>query len=426
MHLIIGMKILKRIERSYEGKNIKVRIMFNMNFEYLKQELNKLLKDRATPGVDCRVYKDHTEIFRYYAGFNDVDNSVKLNGDELYLIFSLTKLLTCVSALQLFEKGAFKMDDQLSKYIEDFSNMYIETDIIAPDDSTKVETTGDISVLNKKNKKLVKAKTPITIKHLFTMTAGFGYNMKDEPVMEAIAKGNTTTGDLVKAFSKLSLCFEPGTRFKYSLCHDIIGSLVEIWSGMTLGEYMKKNIFEPLGMKDTFFGVPKDSKRLSRLSCLYRSNEVSDYVKIPQECIFNLTDEFESGGAGIVSTTNDYALFLDALACGGVGKSGKRILSEATVELMKTNQLNGKALEDFELIKKGYGYGFGVRTHIAPNRSGSFSPVGEFGWDGAAGSYALVDTESHISLTYFQHMLGWNPSLEKYLRNTLYKCIKDV
>lgn len=394
-----------------------------MNFDCLKQELNKLLEDRATPGVDCRVYKDHTEIFRYYAGFNDVDCSAPLEGNELYLIFSLTKLLTCVSALQLFEKGAFDMDDNLSKYIKDFSEMYIETDVISPDDSTKVETTGEISVSQMTQKKLVKAKTPITIKHLFTMTAGFGYNMKDEPVMQAIAQGKTTTGELAKEFSRLALYFEPGTRFKYSLCHDILGALVEIWSGMRLGDYMKKNIFEPLGMKDIFFGVPNDSERLSRLSCLYRNSEISDFVKIPQECIFNLTDDFESGGAGIVSSTADYALFLDALACGGVGKTGARILSESTIEMMKTNQLDKKALEDFELIKKGYGYGFGVRTHIAPERSASPSPVGEFGWDGAAGSYALVDTENHISLTYFQHMLGWDLSLEKKLRDAFYKCL---
>lgn len=392
-----------------------------MNFDCLKQQLNKLLEDRATPGVDCRVYKDHTEIFRYYAGFNDVDCSAPLEGNELYLIFSLTKLLTSVSALQLYEKGAFDMDDNLSKYIKDFSEMYIETDVISPDDSTKVETTGQISVSQMTQKKLVKAKTPITIKNLFTMTAGFGYNMKDETVMKAIAKGKTTTGELAKEFSRLALYFEPGTRFKYSLCYDILGALVEIWSGLRLGEYMKKYIFEPLGMKETFFGVPKDSKTLSRLSCLYRSNDVSGFVKIPQECIFNLTEDFESGGAGLVSSTDDFALFLDALACGGVGKIGARILSESTLEMMKTNQLDGKALEDFELIKKGYGYGFGVRTHIAPQRSSSSSPIGEFGWDGAAGSYALVDTENHISLTYFQHMFGWDLSLEKKLRDAFYK-----
>ena len=392
-----------------------------MNFDCLKQQLNKLLEDRATPGVDCRVYKDHTEIFRYYSGLNDVENSAPLKGNELYLIFSLTKLLTSVSALQLYEKGAFDMEDNLSKYIEEFSEMYIETDVVSPDDSTKVETTGEISVSEKQKKELVKAKTPITIKHILTMTAGFGYNMKDEPVMKAIAKGKTTTGELAKEFSRLALYFEPGTRFKYSLCYDILGALVEIWSGLRLGEYMKKYIFEPLGMKETFFGVPKDSKTLSRLSCLYRSNDVSGFVKIPQECIFNLTEDFESGGAGLVSSTDDYALFLDALACGGVGKIGARILSESTLEMMKTNQLDGKALEDFELIKKGYGYGFGVRTHIAPQRSSSSSPIGEFGWDGAAGSYALVDTENHISLTYFQHLLGWDLSLEKKLRDAFYK-----
>ena len=109
--------------------------------------------------------------------------------------------------------------------------------------------------------------------------------------------------------------------------------------------------------------------------------------------------------------------------CGGVGKSGKRILSAASVEQMRCNQLKGKQLEEFEKTRKGYGYGLGVRTHLDPERSGSPSPVGEFGWGGAAGAFSLVDPQSRISLTYFQHMRKWDLNLEEILRNALYQSI---
>ena len=127
----------------------------------------------------------------------------------------------------------------------------------------------------------------------------------------------------------------------------------------------------------------------------------------------------------MISSTADYALFLDALASGGVGKSGQRILTPSSIELMRCNQLNERALADFEATRKGYGYGLGVRTHISPERSGSLSPVGEFGWGGAAGAFSLVDPSIKLSLTYFQHMHNWDLSLESILRNALYKSIQS-
>ena len=116
-------------------------------------------------------------------------------------------------------------------------------------------------------------------------------------------------------------------------------------------------------------------------------------------------------------------MFLDALSCGGVGKSGARILRESTVALMGTNHLSGKPLEEFESTKSGYGYGLGVRVHIDKTRSSSLSPEGEFGWDGAAGAYSMVDTKNRLSLAYFQQIHGWDGRMHKMLMNILYGCI---
>jgi CubicO group peptidase (beta-lactamase class C family) len=197
-----------------------------------------------------------------------------------------------------------------------------------------------------------------------------------------------------------------------------------VWSGQKFGEYLKENIFIPLNMTNTFFGLPKDEERLSRFAALYSYDKEGKVERSNLRCGYNLSEEYESGGAGLSSCPEDYATFLDALACGGVGKNGQRILSSDTVKLMSTNHLNKQQLEDFSKLRIGYGYGLGVRTHMDPSISGSLSPVGEFGWDGAAGAFAMVDTENKISLTYFQHVHGWNVKIQNEMRNALYSCIK--
>lgn len=391
-----------------------------MDFTYLQKELDLIVAEGSAPGVDCSVYKEHEEVFRYSTGFNDIENKVEITRDELYIIFSMTKMLTCTCALQLFEKGAFNMDDLLANYMPEFSKMSISAedfDVLSGSAVATGKTIGETVG----SRSYGYAENPITIRHLFTMSAGFDYDLKSEGILNAVKEGKTSTRDIVGALSKTVLGFEPGTRYRYSLCHDIIGALIEIWSGMSFGEYMRENLLKPLGMNDTFFGVPKDEKRLSRLAPLYVKNGPGVYQKIQQKCSFNFTDDYESGGAGLISSTNDYALFLDALANDGVGKSGNKILSKTSIELMRSNQLNYEALEDFEKSRKGYGYGFGVRTHLDPKRSRGLSPRGEMGWGGAAGAYSLVDSQNKLSLTYFQHMHGWELSLETRLRDALYK-----
>lgn len=394
-----------------------------MNFVYLKEALDKLVTDGEAPGVDCSVYIEHKEVFRYFTGMNDVEENIKIAGNELYIIYSMTKMLTCVSALQLFEKGTYHMDDPLAKYISEFSDMLVTSEPYMGDDTAT--QTGQIVTKTLNSGSVYTARNPITIRHLFSMSAGFDYRLDEPAITEAIATGKTTTFDIAKSLAKTVLGFEPGTRYRYSLCHDVLGALVEIWSGMKLGDYMRANIFEPLDMQDTFFGVPEDKERRLRLAALYVRKNAGLYEKIPPICEFNLTKDYQSGGAGLISSTKDYALFLDALACQGLGKTGKRILSPSSIELMRCNQLKDKQLEDFELSRKGYGYGFGVRTHISPERSASKSPVGEFGWGGAAGAFSLVDPANKLSLTYFQHMRKWSLNLEKILRDALYKSIEE-
>ena len=361
-------------------------------FNELKKVLDEIVTEYNTPGVDCIVYREHEQIFRYYTGMSDLENAVEVNGNELYLIFSMTKMLTCTCALQLFEEGKFRMDDPLSQYMNEFQNM-------------KIAGGGY-------------ATKPITIKDLFTMSGGFDYTLEAKGIQEAIAEGKTSTREIVSAMSDTVLGFEPGTGYRYSFCHDILGALIEIWSGMKLGDYMEEYLFKPLGMKDTFLGIPKDEQKLAKMSKRYDFDENRRPMLLKLTCPYILSDEYESGGAGAVSCTADYALFLDALANYGMAKNGQRILEPSSVELMRMNHLRAKQLEDFG--KAGYGYGLGVRTHMDPGRSGSLSPIGEFGWDGAAGGFSMVDVKNKLSLTYFQQIHGWAPEIHQKLRNALY------
>ncbi len=393
-----------------------------MNFTNLKAYLHQLVENGSTPSVDCMVYQNHEPCFRYFEG--STESMQPMEGNELYIIYSMTKMLTCTAALQLTEQGKFSLDDPISLYLPEFAEMQVSREDFDVEAAAKI-TTGQAAGETGTAVSTGAAKTPITVRHLFSMAAGLDYDLQAPAVKQTIAKGKGTTREVVRALSETVLGFEPGTRFRYSLCHDVLGALIEIWSGQSLGAYMEQHLFTPLGMRDTFFDVPRDTQRLSRMMPLYWGYDRQNPKKEPLQNGFNITPQYESGGAGLTSCTADYALFLDALACGGVGKTGARILTEASVQLMATNQMRGRQIQDFHKLRMGYGYGLGVRIHEDPETSGSLSPVGEFGWDGAAGGFSMVDPIDHISLTYFQHVFGWDLKIHMGMRNALYQDLHE-
>lgn len=392
-----------------------------MNFINLKNVLHKIVQEYNTPGVDCLVYHNHKPIFRYYTGMSDIENHKPVQGDELYTAYSLTKLTTCTAALQLLEQGKYQLDDPVYLYLPEFEKMKLEQKD-SQKEGVSVSTTGIAEAGTSAEAVHTYAKNHITVKHLFTMSAGLDYAIGDEAITKAVAEGKKTTRELVGAIANKVLHFEPGTDFDYSLCHDVLGALIEVWSGQRFGEYVKEHIFLPLGMKNTFFGLPKDEQRISKMTVQYCYGADAKPIRLPMENKFSFTEEYESGGAGLTTTVEDYALLLDALACMGIGKTGAQILSPETIRLMRTNQMNEKQLQniEFQKIRPGYGYGLGVRTHIDKEKSGNLSPLGEFGWDGAAGAFAMVDADNQLSLTYFQQIFGWNSKIQTELRNALY------
>ncbi len=391
-----------------------------MDFSNLKNCMDMFLERDHVPGLHCKVYKGHKEIFDYRAGMSDLEAQKPMQGNEIYKCYSMTKMITCISALQLMEKNKFLLNDQVSMYMPEF-----ETLMVAETESggNELETvaTGKSGATFTETENVRPAKTPLTVRHLFTMSSGLDYNRRTPAIVAAINEGRTSTRELAGELSKTVLGFEPGTRYRYSLSHDVLGALIEIWSGMKLGEYMEKNIFKPLGMKDTFFGVPKSGERKERLAALYRKS--ADGLPERTEAGNCLIDSYQSGGSDLCSCAEDYVTFLDALACGGVGKTGERIISPASIKLMKTDHSANMDRSALQKSMPGYGFGLGVRTHIDKTQSGALSPLGEFGWDGSGGGFSLVDTENELSMVYFQHYSGWQRRTRYEMTNALYSCL---
>ena len=220
--------------------------------------------------------------------------------------------------------------------------------------------------------------------------------------------------------------YQHDEHWNYSLCHDVLGALVEVIADMPLADYVKKTILDPLGMKETEFGM--SDERRKRMATLYCFND--DTLSIEREpsqsnwSIFGT--KYHSGGAGITSTVDDMALFTEMMAAGGVAQSGERIISSRTLDLLRSNQLSEQALKDVNWSHlNGYGYGLGVRTMMDPAKGGSTSPVGEYGWTGAAGAYMMIDPENRLAVFYAHHMLN---NQEYYtaprIRNIVYSCLE--
>lgn len=381
-----------------------------MNFQPLKDFMDSYIPMLGVPGTDIIIYKNHEEIFRYQSGFENKEKRTPVRPDALYHMYSCTKVATCVAATQLIERGEILATDPVYAYFPEYRNIKVRS---------KDKYGREV---------LTPAKNVLTVEHLLTMTGGLDYNCQRPGILRVIKEtgGRAPTLDIVRALAEDPFDFEPGTRYQYSLCLDVVGGLIELVSGMSLGDYMKENIFDPLGMKDTSFGMTAEKK--ARLATQYTFDSATGSAReLPiDDNSFVFGSEYQSGGAGLISSVNDQILLADALTNYGVGKNGNRILSRFGVELMSANHLSPDVLKTLDMAQaRGYGYGYGVRTNIDPASGGNLSPIGEFGWDGARGSYFSCDPKNRIAFFYAEHMGGLHPVILPRLRNLVYSCIGE-
>lgn len=339
-------------------------------FEKTKAFCDSFL-EMGVPGFDFAVYKDGDCVLRHMGGCSDREARLPINGTELYYLYSCSKPITCAASLQLWEKGLFSLEDRLADYMPEFGQMYVKTEA-----------------------GIKAAARPILIRHLFEMTAGFSYEL-DSPSLRLAKEqtgGRCPTRETMKYLAREPLLFEPGERWEYSLCHDVLAALVEIISGQSFDSYVKENIFNPLGMDSATF-LP-DEAAVEKLACLYQRNiETGRIYNCGKANKYRLGSEYASGGAGCVSTVDDYMKFVEAL------RHGEKILKRSTIELMCTSRLSPHQERSF-WMNVYHGYGLGVRT---PREGSIFT---DFGWGGAAGAFLAVDIENGLSLFYCQHLLS--------------------
>lgn len=359
-----------------------------MAFKQLKGYLDSLQDTMKVPAYELIITKDHERVFQYRRGS-------KPGG--IYWFYSSTKLFTVTAALRLVERGVISLDDPVSMYIPAFAEL----------------TVNDGGQLRP-------ARTQMKIRHLFTMSGGMNYDTGSREITSA---ADRSTVGIVSAMAKTPLLYDPGEGFEYSLCHDVLAAVVETAAAMPYGKYIEENIAGPLGMKDVTFHP--DAKAMERMvpQCVIADGKA---VNVPDDNIFRLSPEYESGGAGLCGTAEDYIRLPDALANRGRGADGYVLLRPETVELMAANQLNDVQLGIMHRNwhrNRSYGYAMGVRTRM-DHSDGGKSPVGEFGWDGAAGCYSVIDPKNRLAMFYVQHVLGHGEAFEiihPHLRDLMYE-----
>lgn len=375
-----------------------------MNFSKLQAYLDRFYVEKNIPGVGLAMYYKHEPVFEHYTGFSDVENQIKFGPDTIFRLYSATKVITCTALLQLFDAGKFKLSDPLYAYIHEYEHMNVR------------------HILKDGTEEVRPAQNKITIEHLFSMSAGLDKRDTEETrkVIEA-SNGEGKTLDVIKALAKEPLIFEPGTHFKYGACHDVLGALIEVLSGKTFGTYLKENIFDRIGMRDTSF-VLKDEKRFCKLYNHF-NGKTHTAESIGETFVLQPGSAYESGGGGLFSTVADYILFAEALCNYGLASNGERILKKETVNEMRTKRLCPEAQQDFAkfggVSKSGYSYGLGVRTLVEREENNALSENGEFGWDGARGCYVVIDPKAEVALFYAQQEGGspwyrWHGTVRNY------------
>lgn len=365
-------------------------------FSDLEKYLDTIPVKEKTPGGSMRVYHHGKEVFAHSFGYADREEGIKMTGDEYYFMYSATKPLTCATALAAYEEGAFLLAEPVWWYLPEFKDTQVK--VYNPDCSYN----------------LVPQKREMVIQDLFTMSAGLNYDTENAEIRKVAEQtnGKAPTREVMKAIAKMPLEYQPRDRWAYSFGHDVLAGLVEVATGVRFSEYMKKKIFEPLGMTKSTFRVTDEIKEKMAQQYIFSYEKGESLVKGKHNA-YVFGSEYDSGGAGLITTIDDYGKFVNAMSCGGKAPNGNRILSDLTVKLMGTNMLDEKRMQQFSTWRNNaeYGYGLGVRTKIYEGWGGNLCALGEFGWDGAAGSLCSIDPTNEIGIVYTQHML--NPHHEQ-------------
>ena len=382
--------------------------------------LKRYVDEKKLPFAHVAVLRKGQLAYTNFYGARDIEAGSPVVEDGIYRIYSMTKLVTTVAALALYEKGAFQLDDPVDKFVDEFKD-------------ARVFVSGRKDSINS-----VEAVTPMTIRQLMNHTSGLTYGAFDPgPVGQLMRSGKIdfgnlqgNLGDTVRRLASIPLCFQPGSQWRYGVSTDVLGYVIEVVTGKTLLQVFDELIFKPLNMNDTFFQVPLN--KVKKFCSLYTrtKRESLKLLECAESSGFCKTVNMYSGGGGLISSMRDYLVFLEMIRCGG-RYDDAQILGRKTVELMLRNHLSGDMASMgqptfSEMPMEGIGFGLGGAILLDPAKAQILGSEGEFTWGGMASTAFWIDPKEELSVVFMTQLI---PSscypIRRELRVLVYQALVD-
>ena len=373
---------------------------------YIKNEIagNKI------PGAVMMIQRNGKTAYFESFGVRDPGTKEPMTQDTIFRIYSMSKPITTVAAMMLVEEGRLQLDDPLSKYIPAFTNVKVGIEK-AEEGALTLDT--------------VPAKRPITIQDLMRHTSGitygfFGEGMVKKAYVDAhLFAADVDNAEFAERIAKLPLAYQPGTTWDYSHSTDILGRVIEVISGKSLYQFEKERLLDPLGMKDTGFYVTDATKKALVAEPFPDDRKIGNDVDMNDP---RLSQKWESGGGGMVSTISDYARFAQMVLNGGA-LDGKRYLSPKTIAYMGSNHIgpgSGVVPGPYYLPGPGFGFGLGFAVRTEAGVSPAEGSVGEMNWSGAGGTTFWIDPKENMFVVFMAQTVSQRTRIRVALKNIVY------
>jgi len=377
--------------------------------ERLSENLERELKIRQTPGAAILILRHGVIVYEKTFGLQDMVTEQPMELNSIFRIYSMTKPITSVAVMMLWEQGYFKLNDPVSKYIPELSKMKVG-----------IENEDQSEIISQ-----VKPGREITIQDLLRHTSGITYGLFGVPtavqkmyITSNLSPANQTSQQFIETLAQMPLIDHPGKRWEYGYSTDVLGRLVEIISAMTLAEFFDQYILAPLKMEDTGFHIPEHKLHRAAQGFDYTTKTYPTYLKNVAH-----PPKMHSGGGGLVSTLYDYARFSQMMLNGGE-LDGVRLLSPKTVALMTSNHVGENVDKgDLYLPGPGYGFGLGYAVRLETGLSASAGSQGDFRWGGWAGTGTWIDPMEEMIAIYMMQDVGSSGYLRDRFKNLVYQAI---
>ncbi|MFN3326323.1 MAG: serine hydrolase domain-containing protein [Bryobacteraceae bacterium] len=340
----------------------------------IQRALQESVDRKEFAGINAAIVRRGKLAWFESFGYSDLESNRPMRPDTIFRIYSMTKPIASAAVMMLYEEGRFLLDDPVSRFIPGSEKVRV----LAREDGDPSETVG----LDRE----------VNVRDLLTHTSGLSNSRayRESRVFDRSA----TLKDMAAKLPTVPLAHQPGTAWRYGASIDVLGYLVEVWSGQTFDVFLEERVFRPLGMTDTAFFVPKE--KLDRLAKVYMLNDRGQVVPAPSQGDPSRKPTFFSGGGGLYSTAADYLRFCQMLVNGGA-LDGKRLLSPATVDYMLRNHLPPSVIPpDGPNGRKGYGFGLGGAVLLDSASAETLSVEGEFNWGGMAGTFFWIDRKNEL------------------------------